>query len=131
EREPDQRPDEPEGRKELAERHEHVTRRLALGRAPAGLGEERVGQLVLVLTFEREADRAAEQRVLDGRGRGLERPYTLQAIDAGEPLEGLDERRPVELVVLERQPEVAPRAREAVAGERDPGDAEGAAHRHE
>src|SRR3989441_3431043 len=109
EHETDQGAGQPEGRKKLPEGDEHLTRGLAFGRGPSGLGEENVGQLFLVLTLERQPDAAAHERIGFGRRRAVQRGHTPGAVEAGQALEGGDDVLRAGLV-LEGRRDVAPRA---------------------
>ena len=108
EHEADQRADQPEGRKQLPEGDEHLTRGLAFGRGPSGLGEEDVGQLFLVLALERQPDAAAHERIGFARRCPFQRGRTPRAVKAGQALEGGDDVLRAGLV-LEGRRDVAPR----------------------
>src|SRR5207245_2625814 len=90
EHEADQGADQPEGRKQLAERDQHLTRRLAFGRGPPGLGEEHVGQFFLVVALEGELDAAAHERVGLGGPGALQRGHTPGPMEPGQAFEGGD-----------------------------------------
>ena len=76
-REPDQRADQAEGRKQLAEQQYHLARALALGDLPTDLAQQRRFELLGVASFGRERDGGAEKRI----GRLL----TRHRSSAGEP----------------------------------------------
>src|SRR5947199_4976621 len=85
--EADQRADQPEGREQPPERDEHVPRGLSLGSGPPCVGEEDVGQLVLVLALERERDALAHDRLGFHAHRRLQGGRTARATNAGPLLE--------------------------------------------